>query len=156
MTDDIDRIMAVMTAAFDPVYGEAWSRRQVEDALLVPGTAYLLAGKTGECPLKTDAAAGFALWRTIAGETELLLLAVSPEFRHHGIGTALLDGLLNAIASNGIDRVFLEMRDGNPAGSLYLKAGFKEIGRRPNYYRRGLGEPVDAITFSWVISEKFM
>jgi len=143
VTDDIDRIMAVMTAAFDPVYGEAWSRRQVEDSLLVPGTAYLLAGETGEYPLRTGAAGGFALWRTLAGETELLLLAVKPEFRHHGIGTALL-------------RVFLEMRDGNPAGSLYLRAGFKEIGRRPNYYRRGLGEPVDAITFSWELGEKFM
>jgi len=156
VTDDVDRIMAVMTAAFDPVYGEAWSRRQVEDALLVPGTAYLLADETGECPLKTGAAAGFALWRTIAGESELLLLAVRPEFRHHGIGTTLLQALLNLSANNGINRVFLEMRDGNPAGSLYLSAGFTEIGRRPNYYRRGLGEPVDAITFSWEGGEKFM
>ncbi|MEO0057507.1 MAG: hypothetical protein RIT17_960, partial [Pseudomonadota bacterium] len=32
----IDRIMAVMEAAFDPAYGEAWNRRQVADALSMP------------------------------------------------------------------------------------------------------------------------
>ena len=33
--DDLDRLRAVMTAAFDPAFGEAWTRRQVEDALLI-------------------------------------------------------------------------------------------------------------------------
>ena len=40
--DDIDRIMAVMAAAFDPAFGEAWNRRQLEDALLVGNCHYLL------------------------------------------------------------------------------------------------------------------
>lgn len=155
MTEDIDQIMAVMTAAFDPVYGEAWSRRQVEDALLVPGTGYLMAGAAGECPLVTGQAAGFALWRTIAGEAELLLLAVIPEFRHRGIGSCLLETLLKNASNIGIERIFLEMRDGNPARALYLRAGFDEVGRRPNYYRRGTGKPVDAITFSLECSQKF-
>jgi ribosomal-protein-alanine N-acetyltransferase len=34
MTDHIDRLMAVMDAAFDPFFQEAWTRRQVEDALV--------------------------------------------------------------------------------------------------------------------------
>jgi len=57
--DDIDRIMAVMEAAFDPAYGEAWNRRQVSDALLLPNTHYLLAAADGGEPREGEAAAGF-------------------------------------------------------------------------------------------------
>ena len=50
MIDDLDRIMAVMEAAFDPEYGEAWTRRQVGDALTFSNTYYLLAGADGSAP----------------------------------------------------------------------------------------------------------
>ena len=81
MTDDLDRIMAIMEAAFDPTYGEAWSRRQVSDALLMPNTHYLLAGPDGLAPGDDQRAAGFAMSRGAADEEELLLIAVDPEFR---------------------------------------------------------------------------
>lgn len=148
MIDDLNRIMAVMTAAFDPAFGEAWTRRQVEDALLVPGTRYLLAGADGTPPAEGAPAAGFTLSRAIAGEEELLLLAVSPLWRGRGIGGALLERLKQTAQSSGVEKVFLEMRDGNPAVSLYRRAGFRDVGRRPNYYRKGTGTPLDAITFS--------
>ena len=61
--DDIDRIMAVMVAAFDPEYGEAWNRRQVEDALLLGNCHYLLIGENGEAPPPHEPAAGFSLSR---------------------------------------------------------------------------------------------
>ena len=149
MIDDLDRIMAVMTAAFDPEFGEAWTRRQVEDALLIPGTRYLLAGPDGASPPLGVPAAGFTLSRAIAGEEELLLLAVSPAFRGRGVGWALLQRLLKTAEDCGVQRVFLEMRDGNQAVSLYRRAGFHDVGRRPNYYRKGTGVPRDAITFSY-------
>ena len=38
----VDQIMAIMEAAFDPQWGEAWNRRQVEDALLLPNTFAIL------------------------------------------------------------------------------------------------------------------
>src|SRR5690606_16794547 len=59
MNDDIDRVMAVMEAAFDPAYGEAWTRRQIEDALTFPGTHLLLADAGGAMPAEGAAAAGF-------------------------------------------------------------------------------------------------
>ena len=43
----IDRIMAVMEAAFDPAYGEAWNRRQVTDALAMPNTHALAVDADG-------------------------------------------------------------------------------------------------------------
>ena len=48
--DDIDRIMDVMMAAFDPAYGEAWNRRQVEDALALGNCRYGLVDSDGQQP----------------------------------------------------------------------------------------------------------
>lgn len=139
--DDIDQIMAVMTAAFDPAYGEAWTRRQVEDALLTGNCHYGLAIHQGQC-------AGFYLTRSAYDEEELLLLAVSPQFRRIGIGQLLMDRFIQESRQRGAVRLFLEMRRGNPAESLYLKNKFVPVGVRPNYYRTNQGDRLDAITFT--------
>jgi ribosomal-protein-alanine N-acetyltransferase len=147
----LDRIMAVMEAAFDPAYGEAWNRRQVADALSMPSTHALVVDGDGE--LLPDgmasllAPAGFVLSRHVLDEEELLLIAVSPGCRERGIGTTLIKHLFEAAATRGITRIYLEMRRGNPALHLYRKLGFEPIGERPNYYRMANGERIDAITF---------
>jgi ribosomal-protein-alanine N-acetyltransferase len=146
--DDIDRIMAVMEAAFESAYGEAWNRRQVSDALVLPNTHYLLAGPTGGEPGEGDAATGFVMSRGAADEEELLLIAVHPDYRGRGIGHALLRRFIADAEARGAVRQFLEMRDGNPADSLYRRAGFEPIGRRRNYYRGAAKGPLDAITYA--------
>ena len=148
MMDDLDRIMAVMETAFDPAFGEAWSRRQVGDALVLPNTYYLLAGHDGWAPGEDEEAVGFVLSRGAADEEELLLLGVDPRHRGQGIGTALLERFIAAARGRGAARLFLEMRDGNPAESLYRRHGFAPVGRRRAYYRRGTSGPLDAITFA--------
>jgi ribosomal-protein-alanine N-acetyltransferase len=148
MMDDVDRIMAVMEAAFDPAFGEAWTRRQVEDSLALPGTHYLLLGADKRVPAPGARAAGFTLSRGVLDEEELLLIAVRPELRGRGIGGALLTRFVADARARGATRLFLEMRDGNPAEALYRRHGFDGIGRRRNYYRRGNGPPLDAITFA--------
>lgn len=147
MTSDVDHIMEVMEAAFDPAYGEAWTRRQIDDALVIPGTRYLLIAADGSSPVGNLPAAGFALSRGAADEEELLLIAVRPESRGRGIGNLLLGRFVADARARGMTRMFLEMREGNPAESLYRRHGFVPVGRRRNYYRRGNGDPVDAITF---------
>ncbi|MCK9541889.1 MAG: GNAT family N-acetyltransferase [Novosphingobium sp.] len=145
---DIDRLMAIMAAAFDPAFGEAWTRRQVEDALVVGNCHYLLTGPDGAPPGPGDAAAGFSLTRTGVGEEELLLFAVRPDHRRRGIGTIMLRHVAREARARGAERLLLEMRDGNPAESLYRRFGFISIGRRPNYYRSSDGNRIDAITFA--------
>lgn len=145
---DIDRIMAVMACAFDPVYGEAWTRRQVEDALLTGNCHYILVDVHGRTPEGDAPAAGFALLRTAFDEEELLLFAVDPAFRRRGLGLAMLREMASRASQRGIHRVLLEMRRGNPAESLYRNFGFQPIGQRPEYYRTTTGERIDAITFS--------
>jgi [ribosomal protein S18]-alanine N-acetyltransferase len=146
--DDIDRIMAVMAVAFDPQFGEAWTRRQVEDAVLSGLCHYRVlsadsAGLDGHTP-----PAGFYLSRHIAGEEELLLIAVHPANRRAGIGTVLLELFRQDAKQRSAYRLLLEMREGNLAERLYLKFGFLPIGRRSNYYRNGAGSRLDAITFA--------
>lgn len=151
----LDRIMAVMEAAFDPAYGEAWNRRQVSDALTLASTHALVIDTAGA--LIPDGpqpaiAAGFVLTRHAADEEELLLIAVDPRFRRRGLGAVLVGHLLNAARKRGVTRIFLEMRRGNPAIALYQKIGFAPIGERRDYYRTPSGERIDAITFGLSIS----
>jgi ribosomal-protein-alanine N-acetyltransferase len=146
--DDIGRIMTVMQAAFDPAYGEAWNRRQVTEALALPNTHYMLAGADGEEPRDGECTTGFVMSRGAVDEEELLLIAVLPDFRGRGVGTALLRRFMAAAERRGATRLFLEMRDGNPAESLYLQAGFEPVGRRRNYYRGAAKGPLDAITYA--------
>jgi ribosomal-protein-alanine N-acetyltransferase len=148
----LDRIMAVMEAAFDPAYGEAWNRRQVADALAMPSTHALVADAAGalipEGAGHAPAPAGFVLTRHVLDEEELLLIAVTPEARRRGVGAALIEHLFAIARTRGTARVFLEMRRGNPAIHLYHKLGFEPIGERRNYYRMANGDRIDAITFA--------
>jgi len=146
--DTLDSIMAVMETAFDPAFGEAWTRHQVSEALAMRGTHCLLAGPDGEEPSPGTEVAGFALSRGLLDEEELLLLAVTPSLRGRGIGRRLLRRFTDAAQARGATRLFLEMREGNKAESLYRAAGFVNVGRRRHYYRHGHGAPIDAITFA--------
>ena len=152
--DPIDLIMEVAERAFDPAYGEAWNRRQVSDAILLGTCRYMLATPSGR--LATDLrppVAGFYLARSVLDEDELLLLAVAPEFRGHGIGAALLDDFIASARARGAQRVFLEMRRGNPAEQLYRQHGFHPVGERRAYYRGSDGRRHDAISFARELSD---
>lgn len=146
--DHVDRIMTVMAAAFEPEYGEAWTRRQVEDALLLGNCHAYLAAPAGHEASEDDAVAGFSLSRTGFEEEELLLFAVLPEHRRQGIGLAILQALVSRAKARGAQRLLLEMRRGNPAEQLYRSFGFTVIGERKDYYRTTIGNRIDAITFA--------
>jgi len=151
-TGMLDAIMGVMHAGFDPAYGEAWTRRQIGDALSFPSTRCLLADAHGDEPRDPAAAVGFALSRFVSDEEELLLIAVLPQWRGRGIGQALLDRLEQAAIERGVTRMFLEMRKNNDAGHFYRRNGYEQVGLRRDYYRRGTLGPIDALTFAKQIS----
>lgn len=138
--DDVDRIMVVMAAAFDPSYGEAWSRRQVLDALILGNCYYRIVDEVEP--------KGFYLSRHGFDEEELLLLAVAPTYRGAGLGGSLLDDFLSAAKARGARRALLEMRRGNTAERLYASRHFQQIGERPRYYRTADGISLDAITLA--------
>jgi len=78
-----------------------------------------------------------------ADVVEIEHLAVAPEARRRGIGTALVAHVLNAAAARGAAEVRLDVRRRNRAGRhLYGRLGFVEVGVRPRYYR---APPDDAL-----------
>ena len=137
---DVATVDALMAAACDPRYGEAWTRNQCMGVLAMPGVRLTLASVD-------DRPAGFAMVRSVADEAELLLLGVDPAFRRRGIATALLRAVLAEAQMTGIADMHLEVRANNPAVRLYTEQGFTKVGERRGYYRGKSGEAFDAHTY---------
>ncbi|HEY7242514.1 MAG TPA: ribosomal protein S18-alanine N-acetyltransferase [Xanthobacteraceae bacterium] len=79
--------------------------------------------------------AGFILSRMVAGEAEILSVAVSSSERGRGLGRQLLELHLRRLAGFGLGPVFLEVAEDNVAARrLYQRAGFRDVGRRERYY----------------------
>lgn len=138
---DLDEVMDVMDAAFGSRFGEAWTRSQCAGILPMRGVTLVIARDP-----ETGRTIGFSLSRTVLDEAELLLLAVLPNCHRKGIGTRLLEDFMDQSRDQGITRVHLEMRDGNPAVAMYRNAGFRPVGRRRNYYHAPDGRRFDALT----------
>jgi ribosomal-protein-alanine N-acetyltransferase len=80
---------------------------------------------------------GYVIAFAIGGDAELLNVAVEPPHRGKGFAGQMLDAVLIQLAALGVRAAFLEVRESNGAAlGLYGSRGFKEIGRRKNYYRR--------------------
>ena len=148
MDDIVDQIMDVMEAAFDPTWGEAWSRNQVRDALAMPSTFAILIDQHGHIDnYQISSSVGFCLSRSAPGEEELLLIAVKPANRESGLGRKLIQKLVENARFRDINGIFLQMRANNSAEHLYRGCGFEPIGKRQKYYRLADGSRMDAITF---------
>jgi ribosomal-protein-alanine N-acetyltransferase len=139
--DDLDAVMRIMAEAFPDRYGEAWTRSQCAGILPMTGVRLTLAEQAD------GGIVGFSLYRTIADDSELLLLAVSPRVQSRGVGRQLLEHFIEDAKKNGAARIHLEVRDGNDAARIYESAGFVQANRRRNYYQGADGRQYDALTF---------
>jgi ribosomal-protein-alanine N-acetyltransferase len=138
---DIDAVDALMAQAFDPRFGEAWTRAQCMGVLAMPGVRLLLA-------YLDDEPAGFAMTRTVIDEIELLLLATVPAHRRRGVAATLLRAVVAEAQAEGAAKMHLEVRAGNDAVRLYTGQGFAKVGERRGYYRSRTGHLHDAHTYS--------
>lgn len=94
---------------------------------------------------------GFVLARVVAGEAEVLTLAVVPPARRKGLGAKLIRAAIAQAAAAGGRMLFLEVSETNaPACDLYASLGFAKIGRRSKYYADG----TDALVLSRSIFEE--
>lgn len=143
--DDVPALSALMQRAFDAHYGEGWHGSQLLGTMALPGTRAELA-------LIGGAAGGFTLTRTVASETELLLIAVDPDRRRNGIGGALLSRAIASAKQSGTVRMYLEVRnENNAAKKLYEKFGFICVGFRKAYYQGTGLERFDATTMACIL-----
>ncbi len=110
-------------------FSHPWSEEQLAYGL---GTSALHAlGMRGA----DGALAAYCSFYCVAGEGEIVNIAVLPGLRGRGWGRALLAAVLQSATEMGIDRMFLEVRRSNEAAiGLYTAFGFVRTGIRPRYY----------------------
>ena len=131
---DLELAAAIHGACFEV----PWDARTFAELMAMPGAA-------GVCALADSEPAGLVLFLLQLPDAEILTLGVLPRLRRRGIGHALLAAAADRARETGADRLLLEVAtDNRVATSLYRRAGFQPLARRPRYYRRAAGPAVDA------------
>ncbi len=112
-------------------FSEPWSERQLLETMEDPkGVLYVAVQEDDGQVL------GYAGLHDIVGEGYVDNIAVFPQFRGQGIGEALTRALIEYMRCAALEFLTLEVRASNlPAISLYEKLGFRQEGRRKNFYR---------------------
>ena len=111
-----------------------WSAQEIRDTLASP-----------HCFVLTEPQ-GFLIGRAVAGEAELITLAVDPAARQRGTGGRLVDAFLAEARTRGAESAFLEVSAANlPAQSLYARKGFEQKGKRRGYYQTPEQTRIDAL-----------
>jgi ribosomal-protein-alanine N-acetyltransferase len=133
------RDAAAIAALHAMSFRRGWSEQEVETLLLdraVIAHRVTIANKV----------TGFIMSRKAADEAEILSVAVNTRQRGRGLARSLLTLHLRRLAGLGARTVFLEVDENNsPALRLYDRAGFHEVGRRPNYYPAAGGKAATAL-----------
>jgi ribosomal-protein-alanine N-acetyltransferase len=131
--DEAETLAAVHWQAFSP----GWSAAELSELLAGPGTYALLAEDANPV--------GMILCRAVAGEAEILTLAVVPQARRQGLARALTLAAAGLARQAKAEEMFLEVAVDNLAAvRLYESIGFRRAGLRRGYYDRDDGVRVDA------------
>ena len=131
---DAPLLQALHAQAFD----QPWGAVEIERLMRILGGFALVA--------EADEPQGFVLVRAVAGEGEILTLAVVPAFRRRGVGRALVEAAAAEAVRRGAAALYLEVAEDNPdAIALYESTGFEAAGLRRAYYARLGARPADAL-----------
>ena len=134
---DLDAVLEIEEASFNNPTTREW----YEGELKRPEVCFIYVMRLAELPV-----AGFCAFWLVADQAHINNLAVRPEQRGRGLGTQLLNEIVNEARHLGAASLTLEVRRSNVAAQrLYARSGFREIGVRTNYYN----QPVeDALVLS--------
>ena len=107
----------------------AWSENSIASELDNQLSLWIVA-------VEDDKVLGYVGSQTVLGETDMMNVAVHPDYRKQGIATGLIVGLIGALKLRESHCLTLEVRASNEAAkNLYKMLDFEEIGIRRNYYR---------------------
>lgn len=105
-----------------------WSERSISGEITNPLAYWLVA-------LDGDTVAGYVGSQSVMGEADMMNIAVSADYRRRGIARMLVEKLIHGLQERDVHCLTLEVRCSNVAAiSLYEQLGFRQVGRRPNYY----------------------
>lgn len=127
--EDLDRVARLEELSFQ----DPWDRESLARELADPRVLLLAVSREPGGPPD-----GYAIFRRVADEAELLRVGVDPGERRHGLARALILEGLRRLQDGEIQVCFLEVRTDNvPAIALYESLGFGRAGFRKEYYRDG-------------------
>jgi [ribosomal protein S18]-alanine N-acetyltransferase len=128
---DLQRLWELDRICFEP--GIAYSPADLRLFVGLAGAECLVAETGGELE-------GFALgYPDRSSRAHVVTLDVHPSARRRGLGSELLEGLLERLAAAGADRAVLEVDVRNSGAiAFYRGLGFRRSGRLRGYYGRGL------------------
>ena len=110
-------------------FNDPWSENSIASELDNRLSLWLVA-------VVEDQVVGYVGSQTVLGETDMMNIAIHPDFRKQGIATSLVNALCEKLVENNSRGLMLEVRASNePAKALYEKLGFESVGLRKNYYR---------------------
>ena len=110
-------------------FSDPWSEKSVAYELTNPLSCWLVAVEDGRV-------AGYIGSQTVMGESDMMNVAVHPDYRRRGIAERLVNDLVEALKAFESHCLTLEVRESNDsARDLYAKLGFFQAGLRKNYYR---------------------
>jgi len=123
-SENAEKIAQLHGACFD----RSWSAESFRALLDDPFVA-------GAMTQQGSTMSGFILWRVVAGEAEILTIAVAPDRRQSGLGRSLLGGAMVHAIQQGAEEMFLEVAESNEGAlALYRSFGFEQVARRDSYY----------------------
>jgi [ribosomal protein S18]-alanine N-acetyltransferase len=126
-------------------FPRAWGDGEFLSLLLQPNTFGFAAWQTNTLIFKSPLS-GFVLAREVAGEAEILTIAVGDKVGRFGLGWRLMQAAIREAKKRGGEAMFLEVDDGNQAAlGLYRKLGFEKAGERPAYYTDDQGRRTSAL-----------
>ena len=124
-----------------------------QQAHLMPWSLGTLKNNQGERYLnlkliENNQIIGFAICQTVLDEATLFNIAILPTYQGCGFGKLLLDKLIFQLKEKGVQTLWLEVRESNPARFLYEKIGFNEVDIRKNYYPKPRGGRENAVVMA--------
>ncbi|CUH93689.1 ribosomal protein S18-alanine N-acetyltransferase [Herbinix luporum] len=129
---DLEEVYQIEKESFQ----DPWSKNSFIEAISNKNNIYLVAIVDGLI-------AGYCGCYGVAGEGYIYNVAVGKNYRRQGIGFRLLQDLIEAAKSRGIESLTLEVRKSNlPAIKLYKKLGFVEAGIRKDFYTKPLEDAI--------------
>lgn len=125
---DLDAVAALERLSF-PV---PWKREYFEVEIGAPHRYNRVAiGPKGDL-------AGYVFCAFAAGELHVNKIAVADRHRRQGVASLLMDEVLGFAVRSRVEEIYLEVRVSNrPARAFYTALGFRETGRRGQYYLDG-------------------